>query len=85
MRSIHVYRSARDYFVDGIYWGDDEEGVMLYLRAKGVPPRRDHEGLGTDRAGRDIDDPARVNGQLSCGVMELAANFADRHNLVVYL
>jgi len=38
MRSIHVYRSARDYFVDGIYWGDDEEGVMLYLRAKGVPP-----------------------------------------------
>ena len=38
MRSIHVYRSARDYFVDGIYWGDDEEGVILYLRAKGVPP-----------------------------------------------
>ena len=38
MRSIHVYRSARDYFVDGIYWGDDEEGVIGYLRAKGVPP-----------------------------------------------
>jgi hypothetical protein len=36
MRTIHVYRAARDYFVDGIYWGDDEEGVMLYLRAKGV-------------------------------------------------
>jgi hypothetical protein len=36
--SIHLYRSARDYFVDGIYWGDDEEGVMLYLRVKGVPP-----------------------------------------------
>jgi hypothetical protein len=38
MRAIHVSRSARDYFVDGIYWGDDEEGVMLYLRAKGVAP-----------------------------------------------
>jgi hypothetical protein len=38
MRTIHVYRAARDYFVDGIYWGDDEEGVMLYLGAKGVPP-----------------------------------------------
>src|SRR5215831_1310087 len=38
MRTIHVYRAARDYFVDGIYWGDDEEGVVLYLGAKGVPP-----------------------------------------------
>ena len=38
MRTIQVYRAARDYFVDGIYWGDDEEGVMLYLRAKGVLP-----------------------------------------------
>jgi hypothetical protein len=38
MRTIHVYRAARDYFVDGIYWGDDEEGVMIYLRAKGVLP-----------------------------------------------
>jgi hypothetical protein len=37
MRTIHVYRAAREYFVDGIYWGDDEEGVLLYLRAKGVP------------------------------------------------
>jgi hypothetical protein len=37
MFSIHVHRSARDYFVDGIYWGDDEEGVIIYLRAKGVP------------------------------------------------
>jgi hypothetical protein len=38
MRTIQVYRAARDYFVDGIYWGDDEEGVMIYLRAKGVLP-----------------------------------------------
>ena len=36
MRMIHVYQSGRDYFIDGIYWGDDEEGVILYLRAKGV-------------------------------------------------
>jgi len=38
MRTIHVYRAARDYFVDGIYWGDDAEGVRFYLRATGVPP-----------------------------------------------
>ena len=38
MRTIHVYQSGRDYFIDGIYWGDDEEGVILYLRAKGVSP-----------------------------------------------
>ena len=36
MRTIHVLRSARNYFIDGIYWGDDEEGVIMYLRAKGV-------------------------------------------------
>jgi hypothetical protein len=38
MRTIHVYRAARDYFVDGIYWGDDAEGVRFYLRVTGVPP-----------------------------------------------
>jgi hypothetical protein len=38
MRTIHVYRSGRDYFIDGIFWGDDEEGVMMYLRAQGVSP-----------------------------------------------
>jgi len=38
MRTIHVYQSGRDYFIDGIYWGDDEDGVMMYLRAKGVAP-----------------------------------------------
>ena len=36
MRTIHVYRAARDYFVDGIYWGDDEEGVLMSLRARSV-------------------------------------------------
>jgi hypothetical protein len=38
MRTIHLYRAARDYFVDGIYWGDEEEGVRFYLRVTGVPP-----------------------------------------------
>jgi hypothetical protein len=38
MRTIHVLRSGRNYFIDGIYWGDDEEGVILYLKAKGVSP-----------------------------------------------
>ena len=38
MRMIHVYRAAREYFVDGIYWGDDAEGVRFYLQATGVPP-----------------------------------------------
>ena len=38
MRTIHVYRAAREYFVDGISWGDEEEGVRFYLRVTGVPP-----------------------------------------------
>jgi hypothetical protein len=38
MRTIHVYRAARTYFVDGIYWGDDAEGVRFYLQVTGVPP-----------------------------------------------
>ena len=38
MRTIHVLRSGRNYFIDGIYWGDDEEGVKLYRRAQGVSP-----------------------------------------------
>ena len=38
MRTIPVLRSGRNYFIDGIFWGDDEEGVILYLRAKGVSP-----------------------------------------------
>ena len=38
MRTIHVFRSARNYFIDGIYWGDDEEDVRVYLKVKGVSP-----------------------------------------------
>lgn len=33
MHTIHVFQAGRDYFIDGIYWGDDEEDVMMYLRA----------------------------------------------------
>jgi hypothetical protein len=38
MRTIHVYRAARNYFIDGIYWGDDAEGVRFYLQVTGVSP-----------------------------------------------
>ena len=38
MRTIHVLQAGPDYFIDGIFWGDDAEGVMLYLSAKGVSP-----------------------------------------------
>ena len=53
MRTIHVLRSGRNYFIDGIYWGDDEEGVILYLRAKGVSPDEITQALaGVAQAGR---------------------------------
>jgi hypothetical protein len=38
MRTIHVFQAGRDYFIDGIFWGDDAEGVMLYLSAQGIAP-----------------------------------------------
>ena len=38
MRTIHVFQAGRGYFIDGIYWGDDAEDVMMYLRAKGISP-----------------------------------------------
>jgi hypothetical protein len=38
MRTIHVSQASRHYFIDGIYWGDDVEGVLLYLRVIGVSP-----------------------------------------------
>jgi hypothetical protein len=37
MRTIHVYRAARNYFIDGIYGGDDAEDVRFYLQVTGVP------------------------------------------------
>jgi hypothetical protein len=36
MRTIHVSQAGRNYFIDGIYWGDDAEDVMRYLRAQGI-------------------------------------------------
>ena len=53
MRTIHVLRSGRNYFIDGIYWGDDEEGVILYLRAKGVSP---------DDIAKALDEVAQTGG-----------------------
>ena len=38
MRTIHVSQAGHHYFIDGIYWDDDEEGVMLYLQTKGISP-----------------------------------------------
>ena len=51
MRTIHVFRSGGNYFIDGIYWGDDEEGVIMYLRAKGVTPENITQAL--ERVGRE--------------------------------
>jgi hypothetical protein len=45
MRTIHVFRSGGNYFIDGIYWGDDEEGVIMYLRTKGVTPENITQAL----------------------------------------
>jgi hypothetical protein len=38
MRMIHVLRTGRDFVIDGLYWGDDEEGVCRYLKEQGVSP-----------------------------------------------
>ena len=51
MRTIHVFRSGGNYFIDGIYWGDDEEGVIMYLRTKGVTPENITQAL--ERVGRE--------------------------------
>ena len=45
MRTIHVYRAAHHYFVDGIYWGDEVEGVQFYLQVTGVPPEEITQAL----------------------------------------
>ena len=52
MRTIHVLRYGHPYCMDGYYWGDDEEGVMLYLRAQGVSPNEIAKSLaGVAQAG----------------------------------
>jgi hypothetical protein len=55
MRTIDVVQSARDYFIDGSYWGDDEEGVRRYRRAKGIAPDEVAKAMaGGAQAGRSI-------------------------------
>ena len=61
MRTIHVPRSGRNYFIDGIFWGDDEEGVILYLRAKGVSPNDITKALAAvAQAGRYLIQQAEI-------------------------
>ncbi len=55
MRTIHVFQAGRDYFIDGIFWGDDEEGVVMYLRAKGVSP---------DEIAKVLEEVAQAGGSL---------------------
>jgi hypothetical protein len=62
MRTIHVLRSGRNYFIDGIFWGDDEEGVIVYLRAKGVSPDEITKALaGVAQAGKYLIQQEEVN------------------------
>ena len=55
MRTIHVLQAGRDYFIDGIFWGDDAEGVVMYLRAKGVSP---------DEIAKALEEVAQAGGSL---------------------
>jgi hypothetical protein len=61
MRTIHILRSGRNYFIDGIFWGDDEEGVIVYLRAKGVSPDEITKALAAvAQAGRYLIQQAEI-------------------------
>jgi hypothetical protein len=53
MRTIHVSQTGRNYFIDGIFWGDDAEGVRLYLSAKGIAP---------DEIAKALDEVAQTGG-----------------------
>jgi hypothetical protein len=62
MHTIHVYRAARNYFIDGIYWGDDEEGVRFYLQVTGVPTEAITKALAeVAQAGTTLIHQARVS------------------------
>ena len=62
MRTIHILRSGRNYFIDGIFWGDDEEGVILYLRSKGVSSDDITKALAAvAQAGRYLIEQEEVN------------------------
>ncbi len=55
MRTLHVLQAGRDYFIDGIFWGDDAEGVVMYLRTKGVSP---------DEIAKALEEVAQAGGSL---------------------
>ena len=55
VRTIHLSQVGRDYFIDGIFWGDDQEGVRLYLSAKGIAP---------DEITRVLESVAQAGGYL---------------------
>ena len=55
MRTIHVFQAGRDYFIDGIFCGDDEEGMVMYLRAQGVSP---------DEIAKALEEVAQAGGSL---------------------
>ena len=62
MRTIHVIRSGRNYFIDGIFWGDDEEDVTLYLSAKGIVPDAITKALaGVAQAGKYLIQQEEVS------------------------
>jgi len=48
-------QAGRHYFIDGSYWGDDAEGVSMYLRAKGVAP---------DEIAKALEGVAQAGGSL---------------------
>ena len=58
-------KAGRDYFIDGIFWGDDEEGVILYLKAKGVSPMRSRRHWQQWRRQEDISSSKRTSRSLS--------------------
>ena len=73
MRTIHVLRAGRNYFIDGIFWGDDEEGVITSLRDKGITPDEITKALqGWHRQG-DISSSKRKSRSLSSDCEDLTA------------
>ena len=70
--------SGWNYFIDGIFWGDDEEGVILYLRPKGVSPDNITKALAAvAQAGRYLIQQEAIT-SLSPGAMPHATQTAAR-------
>ncbi len=61
MRTIYVCQAGRHYCIDGIYWGIDAEGMLMYLQAKGVSPNEIEKALeGVAQVGGRVPHPATV-------------------------